>query len=71
MAEVWLTTLARFVLHLYELFGSPLLTLLFQQQTMKIIKQFDLWKNTEKFRTDYRAVFKKEPYVSPSVRLRW
>jgi hypothetical protein len=41
------------------------------QHTMKTLKVFDLWKNTEKFRADYKGTFGKEPYVNPMIRDSW
>lgn len=38
---------------------------------MKTLKGLDLWKNTEKFRSDYKEKFGKEPYVNPMVRDSW
>jgi hypothetical protein len=38
---------------------------------MKTIKNFDLWRNTRQFRTDYRAATGREPYVNPAVRAKW
>ncbi|KAH6971662.1 amidase signature domain-containing protein [Ilyonectria sp. MPI-CAGE-AT-0026] len=42
-----------------------------QQQTIKAIKAFDLWKNTQRFRDEYQQKFGKRPYVNPTIRLRW
>ncbi|KPM45590.1 hypothetical protein AK830_g921 [Neonectria ditissima] len=42
-----------------------------KQQTMKAIKAFDLRKNTKQFREDYQKAFGKEPYVNPTIRVRW
>lgn len=51
--------------------GKGLIEYIGKQQTMKAIKAFDLWKNTQGFRDEYQKKFGKRPYVNPTIRLRW